>query len=81
MADFRRQKRYTTREPLLKVDGGLPAGTYVFELQVEDESGNLSTGDRVKVTVVDGRIPVSPIDIDDLRIDRPVLRDHIIRWP
>ena len=51
MADFRRQKRYTTREPLLKVDGGLPAGTYVFELQVEDESGNLSTGDRVKVTL------------------------------
>ena len=81
MADFRRQKRYTTREPLLKVDGGLPAGTYVFELQVEDESGNLSTWDRLKVTVVDGRIPVSPIDIDDLRIDRPVLRDHIIRWP
>ena len=81
MADFRRQKQFTTREPLLKVDGGLPAGTYVFALQVEDEHGNRSNVDRVKVRIVEDRIPVSPIDADDLRIDRPVLRDHIIRWP
>jgi len=81
MADFRRKKEFTTREPELKVEGGLPAGTYVFQLQAEDQNGNRSNVDRVKVRIVDSRIPVTPIDGDDLRIDRPVIFDPVIRRP
>ncbi len=73
MADFRRKKQFTTREPRLKVDAGLPAGTYVFQLQVEDQSGNRSNLDRVKVRIIENREPIRPIDRGDLRIDR-VLR-------
>ena len=73
MADFRRKKQFTTRVPRLKVEAGLPAGTYVFQLQVEDQSGNRSNLDRVKVRIVERQIPIRPIDEGDLRIDR-VLR-------
>lgn len=81
MPDFRRRKQFTTREPQLKVDPGLPAGTYVFELQVRDQNGNLSNRDRVKVRIVDTRIPVTPVDRGDLRIDRPVVFDPDIFRP
>lgn len=81
MADFRRRKQFKTREPELKVEGGLPAGTYIFELQVEDQNGNRSNLDRVKVRIVDSRIPVIPIDDYDLRIDRPVVFDPVILRP
>ncbi|MDZ7754065.1 MAG: hypothetical protein U5S82_21100 [Gammaproteobacteria bacterium] len=79
MADFRRQKQFETREPQLKVEGGLPAGTYVFQLEVEDDSGNRSRAARVRVRILDPRNPVTPIDPGDLRIERPVIdRDSIV---
>jgi len=81
LADFRRKKQFTTREPQLKVDPGLPAGTYVFELQVKDQNGNLSNLDRVKVRITTSRIPVTPIDRGDLRIDRPGVFDPDIFRP
>lgn len=83
MADFRRKKRFKTRVPQLKVEGGLPAGSYVFQLEVEDSSGNRSRAAKVKVRIVDQRIPVTPFDPDDLRIDRPVIGNDpiIIRRP
>jgi len=81
MADFRRRKQFKTREPVLRVEGGLPVGTYVFELQVEDQNGNRSNVDRVKVRIVNSRIPVIPIDDPDLGIDRPVIFDPVILRP
>lgn len=60
MADFRRQRTFKTREPLLKVDAGLPAGTYVFRLEVEDQNGNRSRAARIKLSIVGTSDPVRP---------------------
>ena len=60
MADFRRQRTFKTREPLLKVDAGLPVGTHVFRLEVEDQNGNRSRAARIKLQIVGTREPVRP---------------------
>jgi len=60
MADFRRSRTFKTREPLLKVDPGLPVGTYVFRLEVEDQNGNRSQAARIKMKIVRVSGPVRP---------------------
>jgi hypothetical protein len=60
MADFRRSRTFKTREPLLKVDPGLPVGTYVFRLEVEDQNGNRSRAARIKMKIVGASDPVRP---------------------
>jgi len=52
MADFRQRKRFSSKLPQLKVAAGLPPGRYVFQLEVEDQSGNKSRPAKVKVIVV-----------------------------
>jgi len=60
MADFRQKKRFRSKLPQLTVAAGLPPGRYVFQLEVEDESGNTSRPARVKVIVVPTVDPVGP---------------------
>lgn len=58
MVDFRRRRTFKTEEPLLKVDGGLPVGTYVFKLEVEDQNGNRSRAASIKLKIVETRDPI-----------------------
>ena len=60
MASFVGRRRFVTRDPILRVDGDLGPGTYTFELQVIDRSGNLSKAAQVKVEIV-RRSVVGPI--------------------
>ena len=60
MANFRQRRTFNTDEPLLKVDAGLPVGTHVFQLVVEDQNGNRSQGARIKLTIVETRGPSTP---------------------
>ena len=81
MADFRRQRKFKTRTPQLEVVAGLPAGTYTFQLVVEDQNGNQSKAARVKIKVVGGRIPVTPVG-GGVLVDTPVItRGPTIRRP
>ncbi len=52
MASFARRKRHATRKPQIRVNGDLEPGSYVFELRIKDDSGNVSAPARIKVTVV-----------------------------
>ena len=52
MVDFRDKKRFETKASLLKVDAGLPAGLYAFQLTVVDNNGNRSKPMRLNVEVV-----------------------------
>lgn len=61
MADFRRQRQFTTREAVLAVDKGLPLGLHTFQLVVTDESGNQSKVAQVKVEVVRRIVPIVPV--------------------
>ena len=61
MVDFTSQRQYKTREAVLPVDKGLPPGVHTFELEVRDESGNLSKASRIRVEVVRFFVPVTPI--------------------
>ena len=72
MADFRRGRTFKTEEPLLKVDAGLPVGTYVFKLEVEDQNGNRSKAAKVELKVVEARDSPSPGG-DDRIIVPPVV--------
>ncbi len=49
---FKRRTRHTTRTPSIQVAGNLDPGTYLFELRVKDDSGNVSAPARIKVRVV-----------------------------
>ena len=51
MVDFQNSKRVETTEAIIKVDAGLPAGRYVFQLIVIDESGNKSKPARINLKV------------------------------
>ncbi len=55
MANFRRCRKFKSRVPQLKVDAGLPVGTYVFQLEVDDQNNNRSKAARVKVKIVEAR--------------------------
>ena len=77
MADFRQKKKFKSRVPQLKVAAGLPVGTYVFQLEVEDVSGNKSKAAKIKVTIVEGRGPVRPGD--DRVVVPPVNRGSTVR--
>lgn len=61
MADFTRQRRFTTTEPVLSVDKGLPVGTHTFELVVSDAQGNRSKAARISIEVVRLVVPITPI--------------------
>jgi hypothetical protein len=52
MADFRQKKRFSSKLPQLTVAAGLPPGRYVFQLEVEDQSGNKSRPARVQINIV-----------------------------
>lgn len=76
--DFTRRRRYTTRKATIAVAPTLPVGAHIFELVVEDDSGNRSRPVRVKVEV----LPVLVVDPRDGPL-RPgpirVIRPPIIR--
>ena len=86
MVDFRDKKRFETKASVLKVDAGLPAGRYGFQLTVVDSDGNKSKPMRLNVEVVtrgpiiDPRLvtPISPLPIDPLPI-RPIGPTPFIR--
>lgn len=59
MADFTLQRRFTTTEPTITVDKGLPVGTHSFELVVSDEHGNRSKAARLSIEVVRLVVPRS----------------------
>lgn len=61
MADFRRTRVVKTQQPFVKVDGGLPPGTYRFQLTVADKQGNESKPAEVAVKIVEQRTPREPI--------------------
>ena len=54
MTKFVPREPVTTNEPVVDVDGGLPVGTHVFVLVVEDEAGNASRPARAVVRVIEG---------------------------
>jgi hypothetical protein len=60
MADFRRRRSFKSKKPQLMVDGGLPVGTHVFHLEVEDERGKRSKAAHIKLKIVAGRAPLRP---------------------
>ena len=51
MVDFRNLKRVETTKAVIKVDAGLPAGKYIFQLTVIDEHGNKSKPARVNLNI------------------------------
>ncbi len=52
MVSFVRRRRHTSSSPRLKVNGDLKPGTYRFQLQVTDDSGNRSRPVILKVIVL-----------------------------
>ncbi len=79
MADFKQKKSFKSRESLLVVDGGLPPGTYVFQLEVEDESGNKSKAAKIKMKIVEAQDPVRPPGGNDRIVVPPVNRGSNVR--
>ena len=72
MVDFRQRREFRTEEPVLQVDAGLPVGSYVFRLEVEDENGNRSRAAKVELNIVGGRNAVRP------RVVNPVTGPAVI---
>jgi len=60
MAEFAPNKPVTSEEPVGEVDKGLPVGVHVFQLQVEDNLGQVSEAVAVKVTIVKEINPLFP---------------------
>lgn len=81
MVDFRRRRTFKTGEPLLKVDAGLPVGTYVFRLEVEDENGNRSQPARIKLNIVERRDPITPVRDGGVITPPTVLSGPTVRRP
>jgi len=73
MADFKQRRTFKSRGPQLKVDAGLPVGTYLFQLEVVDQNGNRSQAAQVRVKIVATRGPLRPGGSDPV-IVRPVVR-------
>ncbi len=61
MADFTSQRSFTTTEPTITVDKGLPVGTHTFELVVSDAQGNRSKAARISIEVVRLLVPIRPV--------------------
>jgi hypothetical protein len=51
MAEFAPNKPVTSEEPIIVVDKGLPVGIHVFQLQVQDNLGQLSAAVSVSVSI------------------------------
>ena len=75
MVDFRDKKRFETRFAVLKVDAGLAAGRYVFQLTVIDSNGNQSKPMRMNVEVVARRRIIDPRLVTPIR---PLLLEPIL---
>jgi len=74
MTVFTLQKAIITDTPIIKVDAGLKAGSYRFQLVVIDNEGNVSIPDERQVEIVQPQL--NPI------IDPPILvRPPIFRPP
>ena len=80
MADFRRQRKFKTSRPQLQVAAGLPVGSYLFQLEVVDQSGNRSRAAQVRIKIVDNFTPVTPVG-GDTRVLSPVISPVITRPP
>jgi len=65
MASFIPRRKYSTIKPALKVEPGLPAGTYRFELVVTDENGNQSKGSRQIVKIFSAKPRTSDCILGD----------------
>lgn len=61
MADFTLQRSFTTTEPVLNVDKGLPVGTHTFELVVSDAQGNRSKAASISIEVVRLVVPIRTV--------------------
>lgn len=61
MANFTSQRSFTTTEPTITVDKGLPVGKHTFELVVSDAQGNRSKAARLSIEVVLLVVPITPI--------------------
>jgi hypothetical protein len=59
MADFGAQRSFTTDQPTITVDGGLPAGRHRFQLVVVDKDG-LRSAPVERVVTIRERIIVEP---------------------
>jgi len=82
MADFRLRRKVKTKTPQLNVVPGLPVGTYLFQLVVEDQSGNQSRASQDKVVIVDDNGPIDPIGGGRSPVVTPVIPGRpIIRTP
>lgn len=60
MAEFAPNQPVVVEEPSVVVDKGLPVGTHLFELQVQDNLGQLSTATSVTV-VIFRQVVISPV--------------------
>jgi len=59
-----------TADPVLKIEPGdnpLPVGSHVFQLTVEDDSGNVSAPATVSVIMLDTQAPTAVIEVRDSR--------------
>jgi len=74
MASFKRLRKYKTDQPLLKVDAGLPVGSYVFQLEVEDQNGNRSKAAKLKLKIVEARDSARPGGNDRIVVTPVVTR-------
>lgn len=66
--DFRDSKSAETTEAVIKVDAGLPAGSYIVQLTVIDENGNKSKPARINLKITKRFVgPVRPRRRDPLQ--------------
>jgi hypothetical protein len=69
--DFRDSESVETTEAVIKVDAGLPAGSYVVKLTVIDENGNKSKPARINLKITKRFVgPVRPRRRDRLHSRR-----------
>jgi hypothetical protein len=71
---FRQQRRFSTREPSIVVDGDLPEGVHLFELIMVDADGNASVPATLPIQV-SGRVVGPPI------VDPPIVGPPIVGPP
>lgn len=69
LEEFQNQKEVKTEDSVLTVtvsaDNPLPIGPHIFELQVVDDSGNISKAVRVQVVVRDTQAPTAVLNVTD----------------
>lgn len=71
MVDFSGSKKFKTSESAIKVDPGLPVGSYRFQLVVTDADGNHSKPALLNLAIVDGPI------LRDPRLVDPITREPV----